>query len=152
MQDEKDMEEVEFYEDAYDILQAMDVIPDTMDAFFDTASVDRVYGEPIPQGDLTLIPTAEVLTVMGFGAGFGAGPADEDEGEGDAGGGGGGGGGKTLARPVAVVVVSPDGVYVEPIIDRTKVLLAAITAVGFMTATMLGFLSPKKALNQMKGD
>ena len=152
MEDDKDLEETEYYEGDFDLLQAMDIVPDTMAAFFDTASVDRVYGEPLAKGNLTIIPTAEVLTVMAFGAGFGVGPSDESEDEGDSSGGGGGGGGKTLARPTAVVVVSPEGVYVEPVVDRTKVLLAAITALGFMMATLLGFLSPRKALKQIRGD
>jgi uncharacterized spore protein YtfJ len=152
MDEEKNLEDVEYYECDCELLQALDVVPDTMAAFFDTASVDRVYGEPIVKGDLTIIPTAEVLTVMAFGVGFGSGPADESESKEVGSGGGSGGGGKTFARPAAVVVVSPEGVYVEPIIDRTKVLLAAITALGFMVATLFGFLSPKKALKQIKGD
>jgi len=151
-EDFEDFGDYEFYDSDLDLLQAVDVVPDTMEAFFDTASVERVYGHPIVKDELTIIPTAEVLTVMGFGAGFGTGPADESEAEGNAGGGGGGGGGKTFARPAAVVVISPEGVYVEPIADRTKVLLAAITAFGFMAATLLGFLSPKKALGQIKGN
>ena len=164
MDEEKDFEEtedfadfadfgaVEDYNSVWDIFETLDIIPETMADFFRTANVESVYGQPIVKGDLTIIPTAEVVTVMGFGGGFGIGPADESEDGEETGGGGGGGGGKTLARPAAVVVISPEGVYVEPIFDRTKVLLAAITALGFMAATLLGFLSPKKALSQIKGD
>jgi len=54
------------------------------------------------------------------------------KGVGEGGGGGGGGGGQTLSRPVAVIIASPDGVRVEPVADRTKVLMAAITAAGFV--------------------
>jgi uncharacterized spore protein YtfJ len=68
------------------------------------------------------------------------------------GGGGGGGAGKTFSRPVAVVVVSHGNVYVEPVVDITKVALATITAAGFMMATLLGFLSPQRMLKQLKGE
>jgi uncharacterized spore protein YtfJ len=80
---------------------------------------------------------------MGFGAGYGSGPVntesdEESEQEGtEAGGGGGGGGGRTLSRPVAVIVASPEGVRVEPVVDPTKIALAAITAAGFMLTTIL---------------
>jgi len=52
------------------------------------------------------------------------------------GGGGGGGGGKTLARSVAVIVSSPEGVEIRPVIDVTKIALAALTAAGFVWAAM----------------
>ena len=48
-----------------------------------------------------------------------------------------GGGGRTFSRPVAVVIVGPEGVRVEPVMDVTKVALAALTAFGFMFS-MLG--------------
>ena len=121
----------------------------------ESASVEAVYGKAIKQGDTIIIPTAEVLAGFGFGYGAGSGSGsmtdddDEDtqaaepvEGEedipttGSGTGGGGGGGGRTLARPVAVVVASPDGVRVEPIVDWTKIGLAALTTFGFMIGTL----------------
>jgi uncharacterized spore protein YtfJ len=54
------------------------------------------------------------------------------EGENAGGGGGGGGGGASFARPVAAVVVSPQGVWVEPIVDVTKLGLAFFTMLGSM--------------------
>ncbi len=113
----------------------------TFDRFLAVARVDRVFGEPIRQGDTTVLPVAELMTAMGFGIGSGGGT---DGGERQGGGGGGGGGGTALARPVAVVVASPQGVRVEPVIDFTKIALAAITAGGFMLATWLGMARPKK--------
>jgi uncharacterized spore protein YtfJ len=65
---------------------------------------------------------------MGFGMGVGSGGSDEQTGEG----GGGGGGGFSLSRPVAVIVSGPDGVRVEPVIDATKIALAALTAGAFI--------------------
>ena len=70
----------------------------------------------------------------------------ETEGNEDAegGGGGGGGGGKTLSRPVAVVIASPEGVRVEPVYDITKIYMAAITAAGFMLAMLVRFMRPTR--------
>lgn len=116
----------------------------TLDRFLEVADVDTVFGEPIRHGDTTIIPAAEVLTGMGFGSGFGRGSDSSDKPKREGGGGGGGGGGSVLARPVAVVVASPDGVRVEPVIDVTKVALAALTAGGFMLATWLGMARPKR--------
>ena len=116
------------------------VVGDTMEALFETASVERVYGSPTRRGDYTIIPAAEVLVGAGFGVGFGSGegPADEaGEVQGSGTGGGGGGGGRTLSRPVAVIVNGPDGVRVEPVVDVTKIGLAAITAFGFMLSTLM---------------
>ncbi len=132
----------------------------TLSRFLDVANVNRVYGEPIREDEVTIIPTAEVIAGLGFGMGFGtgSGPAEEEKERSDessiasGGGGGGGGGGKTFSRPVAVVVISHDNVYVEPVVDITKVALATITAAGFMMATLLGFLSPQRMLKQLKGE
>ncbi|MCH8339097.1 MAG: hypothetical protein IH858_09710 [Chloroflexi bacterium] len=112
------------------------VVQDTMSKLIEAADVDKVYGPPIAQGDVVVIPASENLTLLGFGVGGGGGT--ESNGSGAIGaGGGGGGGGRTLSRPVAIIVVTPEGVYVEPIMDPTKVALAAITAVGFMFGMML---------------
>jgi uncharacterized spore protein YtfJ len=142
-------------------MPALDTIRDTMTEFLDTASVERVYGEPVREGDLTVIPTAEVVVGLGFGVAFGGGQGTADDEEPVANsdepaaagfGGGGGGGGRTLSRPVAVVVVSPDGVMVEPVVDVTKIAIASITAAGFMMATLMGILSPKRMVRQLKGE
>jgi uncharacterized spore protein YtfJ len=137
---------------------ALEAMQATMARFLDTASISRVYGEPVREGDTTIIPAAEVLVGMGFGFGYGGGgekPAGENRDENGnqaGGGGGGGGGGRTLSRPVAVVIVSPDGVMVEPVVDVTKIAIASITAIGFMMATLLGILSPKQMVKQIKGE
>ncbi len=127
-------------DDSWATVGSVESIRETMEQFFDTAGVERVYGEPLEYGETIVIPSAEVLTVMGFGVGSGGGQSDVDESQSVGSGGGGGGGGRTLSRPVAVIVVSPDGVRVEPVVDPTKIALAAITASGFMLATMLRML------------
>ena len=129
-----------------DLHQTMDDVNTTMKAFIEAASVDRVYGAPVEVGETKIIPAAENLVVMGFGAGFGYGTSEFEsneetpssgEGIGEGGGGGGGGGGRTLSRPVAVIIASPEGVRVEPVADRTKVIMAAITAAGFVAGMFL---------------
>jgi uncharacterized spore protein YtfJ len=64
----------------------------------------------------------------GYGGGGGVGQ-DNDEGETAASGfgGGGGGGGTAMARPVAAIIIEPDGVRVEPIMDPTKIAVAFFT-------------------------
>ena len=97
----------------------------TIDKFIDSASVDKVFGEAIKNGNTVIIPAAETITGMGFGIG--------GDSQGD---GGGGGGGYSTARPVAVVIVTDEGVRVEPVMDVTKVALALFTAIGFMISTL----------------
>jgi uncharacterized spore protein YtfJ len=128
-------------------LQESAVFQDTMNRFMDTAKVEAVYAAPLQVGEQVIIPTAEIMCAMGFGYGSGNwSPPDEEEqkkpaaavsagksappagGEGR----GGGGGGYTFSRPVALVIATPEGVRVEPVIDRTKIWLAAFTAAGFM--------------------
>jgi uncharacterized spore protein YtfJ len=116
-----------------------------MDRLIASADVARVFGEPIRHGDTLMIPAAEILTVAGFGMGSGSGRLTGANGSPRRGGegGGGGGGGHTLARSVAVIVASPEGVRIEPVIDLTTIALAALTAVGFVWASWKGMARPK---------
>jgi uncharacterized spore protein YtfJ len=110
-----------------------------MTRLLDAADASKVYATPIVHGDALIIPAAEVLAVAGFGIGAGSGSGPDPEGrQREGGGGGGGGGGRTLARGVAVVVSTPEGVRVEPIVDVTKIALAALTAFGFVWASWRG--------------
>jgi uncharacterized spore protein YtfJ len=148
MNDELDFNADDFEIDS--VTDAMDVIELTMERFLDTASVDLVYGEPVEHGDTLIIPAAEILAGLGFGVGTGSGGSGkgteeaEGEGEGYGEGAGGGGGGRTFARPVAIIVSSPEGVRVEPVVDVTKIALGFLTAAGFMTGMILRMLSPKR--------
>jgi uncharacterized spore protein YtfJ len=92
-----------------------------------TASVDAVFGEPVVNGNTTVIPCSEV--VMGMGMGSGAGPVDEN---GNQTGSGSGGGGGARSRPIAAIVITEDGVRVEPILDLTKIVLASLTTGAFI--------------------
>ncbi len=115
----------------------LEVYQDTMEEFLAAADVRVVYGEPILHDDTMIIPTAEVLCGLGFGVGSGSGTStDNPEKPAQGAGSGGGGGGRILSRPVAVVIASPEGVRVEPVVDVTKIGLAALTAFGFMVGMM----------------
>jgi uncharacterized spore protein YtfJ len=125
--------------DASGVNPPLDRVSRIMERLLETADVSKVYSEPILHGDVMILPAAEVLAIAGFGMGSGGGVAVEQEGRRSRGsGGGGGGGGKTLARAVAVVVASPDGIQVRPVIDFTKIALAALTAAGFVMAAWRG--------------
>lgn len=114
--------------------------------FLDVAHVNSVYGKPIRHGETLMIPTAEVLSVAGFGVGGGSGsgvdPNKDTSGSGT--GAGGGGGGSVHSRPVAVVIASPEGVRIEPVVDVTKIGLAALTAAGFIFSMLLRMRSPHR--------
>lgn len=132
--------------------ESIEFAENTLKRLFDAAGVDQVYGKPIKHGDLIIIPAAEVLGGAGFGAGSAQGPVESAQGENIVGAGGGaGGGGRVLSRPVAVVVASPEGVRVEPVIDPTKILLGALTASGFILAMMGRMMSPRKAMKAIQG-
>ncbi len=127
-------------------LSAIKAVQESHEELLKTAGPSLAYGRPVKSGDITIIPTSEVLVFSGFGYGSGYGQGFEGERAepSEGGGGGGGGGGKTLSRPVAVVVVSPAGVRVEPIYDMTKIYMAAITAAGFMLAMLVKFMRPTR--------
>jgi uncharacterized spore protein YtfJ len=128
---------------------ALFALNDLVGEFLDTVGVTRVYGEPVEKGDHTVIPAAEIVAVLGFGMGGGTGAAAKTGEQGT--GYGSGGGGKTFSRPVAVVIASPSGVRVEPVVDATKVALAFFTALGFMLATALGMMNARRMRHHLLG-
>jgi uncharacterized spore protein YtfJ len=114
---------------------SLDTIEQVMDSLHAAASVEAVYGAPVKQRDTLIIPAAEVIAVSGFGVGQGFGGGDDEEGSGA--GGGGGGGGSAFARPVAVIIISPEGVRVDPVFDMTKIALAGITLAAFTVGMLV---------------
>ncbi len=122
-------------------LSSLDVIQSTFDQFLSTANVNAVYAKPVRQGDMVVITAAEVFSGFGFGIGEGSGQQGEQKG----GGSGGGGGGQTFSRPVAVVVCTPNGVSIQPVMDRTKLWMAALTAAGFMLVTLSKMRRPPRS-------
>jgi uncharacterized spore protein YtfJ len=123
-----------------------------LEKFVETARPASVFAPPLSAGDYTIITASEVYAGMGVGFGGGGGngpmmPADsseeasdempaepsDEEGVVPSGVGyGGGGGGVTLGRPVAAIIIGPDGVEVEPIVDATKIAIALFTTIGAM--------------------
>jgi uncharacterized spore protein YtfJ len=116
------------------------------------ASAETVFGEPVVAGDRTVITAAEIRAGLGFGYGLATGSRHRRrrgaETEADAASwgrgrrsrgpdGGGGGGGRAGGRPVAVITIDPDGVHVQPVMDRTKIVLTALAALGAIGVTLL---------------
>lgn len=100
------------------------------------ANVNAIFGEPVTVQGRTIIPVAKV--VYGFGAGVGSAPmivAEDEEGEKEALGkmteGASAGGGGVQARPFAIIEVTPESTWVEPIVDEQKVALAGSLLVGW---------------------
>jgi len=117
----------------------------------EVAQPESVYSEAVTSGTYTVITASEVTTGLGFGFGVGGGtgtfPASKEEGkesgkeeakesdkegQGSGSGGGGGGGGGSMARPVAVITISPQGVEIQPVVDVTKLGLALFVTAGSM--------------------
>jgi len=92
-----------------------------------SASADAVFGEPVVNGNTTVIPCSEVI--IGMGMGSGGGPAAED---GKSTGSGSGGGGGARSRPIAAIIITQDEVRVEPILDITRIVLASLTTAAFI--------------------
>jgi uncharacterized spore protein YtfJ len=102
----------------------------TLDSVAKAARPEVVFGQPIERGDVTIIPCCEIALGMGMGGGAGSSPATEKTEK--AGGEGIGAGGGARGRPVAAIVITRGNVRIEPIVDATKVALAALTTAGFM--------------------
>ena len=89
--------------------------------------VDAVFGEPIREGGVTVVPVAEVRFAFGYGYGSGRGRVEEAEDEprtNEGSGGGSGAGGRASAR--GYVRISADEVGFEPVLDVTRLALAGI--------------------------
>jgi uncharacterized spore protein YtfJ len=87
--------------------------------------VNAVFGEPVRQGDVTVIPVAEIRFGFGYGYGSGQGrPEEGGPGTGEGSGGGSGAGGR--ASPKGYIRVSSEGVQFEPVLDVTRIALAGI--------------------------
>jgi uncharacterized spore protein YtfJ len=89
--------------------------------------VGAVFGEPIKDGGVTVVPVAEVRLGFGYGSGSGRGREEESEGApttGEGSGSGGGAGGRASAR--GYIRISSEGVRFEPLPDVTRIALAGI--------------------------
>jgi uncharacterized spore protein YtfJ len=97
-------------------------------------NVNTVFGEPIKEGDQTVIPVASVSYAFGFGAGYGSGQSpDQEEGQpanvGE--GGGSGAGAMGRAKPVGVLRITAEGAHFEPAMDPKMIALAGIAMIAW---------------------
>ena len=106
---------------------------------FAAAQPGAVYSEPVTAGNYTVITASEIAAGGGFGFGSSTTPPQQQgetsqpQAQPSSGGGGGiGGGGGSTGRPVAIIIIGPDGVTVKPVVDVTKIVLAGVTAWGTM--------------------
>jgi uncharacterized spore protein YtfJ len=91
----------------------------------DRLGVDAVFGEPIREGGVTVVPVAEVRFGYGYGSGRGRVEETEDGPSTDEGSGGGSGaGGRASAK--GYLRISADDVRFEPVLDVTRLALAGI--------------------------
>ena len=93
----------------------------------DGLGVGAVFGEPIMEGGVTVVPVAEVRFGFGYGYGSGGGRVEET-GDGprtaEGSGGGSGAGGRASAK--GYLRISADDVRFEPVLDVTRLALAGI--------------------------
>ncbi len=88
-------------------------------------------GQGAPRGNTgTLEGTQPVSPEHGAGFGFG-------------------GGGGAVGRPVAAIVIGPDGVKVRPVVDVTKIAIAAMTTWAGMFLAMRGLRRMRKMRRRM---
>ena len=104
-----------------------------IEKLYSAAQPGAVYSEPVKSGNHTVIMASEVTVGGGFGSGSSIGPqekkADDFLSEAPqirSGGSGFGGGGRSSGRPIAIIVIGPDGVTIKPVFDFTKIILAGI--------------------------
>jgi uncharacterized spore protein YtfJ len=91
---------------------------DTIRDVIDHAGAGTVFGEPISQDGLTVLPAAKISG--GGGGGGGSGPSNEGK---DAQGAGGGVG--LSAKPLGVFVIKDGKVRWQPAVDVNKVIIGA---------------------------
>ena len=96
-----------------------------IEQMLDSLNTNAVFGAPVHEGNVTVIPVARVW--YGFGEGSGSGTAGEPSESGQVPmgeGGGGGGGGR--ARPLGYIRIAGDDVRFEPIVDPGRMALAGM--------------------------
>jgi len=125
---------------------AVEAVEQMMGRMTAAASVEAVYQKPIQHGDTLIIPSAEVVAVMGFGVGGGERNETQQES------GGGGGGGSVFSRPVAVIISTPEGVRVDPVFDLTKVALASMTTGAIILGTLFKMIGLRQKIQEAQDE
>ena len=116
-----------------------EALSNVIEKIYSAAQPGAVYSEPVKSGNYTVIMASEVTVGGGFGSGSGFGPQEKKGDEKSSqsphissGGGGIGAGGSSSGRPVAIIVIGPEGVTVKPVFDFTKIILAGMRTWGTM--------------------
>lgn len=104
------------------------VIEGTIGKALSHVNARTVFGEPVTEGDRTVIPVARVTVNYGFGAGSGR-SADEKEG---GTGTGGGGGGRVNATAIGYIEMTPGDARFVPIIDRSTLIAGLAPVAGIV--------------------
>jgi uncharacterized spore protein YtfJ len=130
--------------------QAQQQSVEVFDKILAAAQPSAVFSQPVVAGAYTVITASEVFAGGGFGFGAGTGPASQPHTNENhsaldtAAGSGGGGGGGSHGRPVATIIIGPDGVKVQPIADATKIALAVIGAWAGVTIFVMRLARARK--------
>jgi uncharacterized spore protein YtfJ len=95
----------------------------------DNLTVGRVFGEPIRQGDVLIVPVARIRGGAGGGGGSGTGGGTPEES-------GSGGGGGFDARPAGVFVIKEGSVSWQPAVDVTRIVVGG-QLVGIVVALVI---------------
>lgn len=103
-----------------------ETLEQTMSRLVNIARTDAVFGQPVQRDGVTIIPCSEIA--LGLGLGAGSAPRQHVNAEQKQEGEGMGGGGGVRERPVAVIVMTPDGVRVRPIPNVTRIAVSLCTA------------------------
>jgi uncharacterized spore protein YtfJ len=96
----------------------------------DAISVKRVFGDPIQQGDVTIIPAARIGG--GAGGGGGAGPKGEGQGEGS--------GFGVVAKPAGVYVLKGGDALWRPAVDVNRIVLGMQIVLGIGLLVLMRWL------------
>ncbi len=117
-------------------MELKDSIKEIISEIEKSGDVKAVFGNPIKEGDIIIIPVASVCLAGGGGGG----DADEAKSKGF------GLGYKKMARPVGYIKIENGQVGFEPITDWLKLfyLAAAIFGLGSLVAMKLAFKLKRK--------
>jgi uncharacterized spore protein YtfJ len=113
----------------------------SIERMLDSLNTNAVFGAPVREGEVVVIPVSRVWYGFGEGSGYGRADAPAEGGQGQAGeGGGSGGGGGGSARPLGYIRIAADGVRFEPIVDTGRLALVGMATAAwniFWIATVL---------------
>jgi uncharacterized spore protein YtfJ len=131
-------------------------LQDALRRMMDSVRPESIFGAVIERDGVAVIPCAEVSAGFGMGGGAGVGPAPANQPQSaatgetagaqptaTAGGSGMGGGGGAMGRPVAMIVIAEGRARVTPVVDVTKVALAALTTLGFSAFLVSQMIGPR---------